>query len=84
MFGNPGSTARISYTDVHANPQMIDSASLPWAYEESTTTPGGDRQHHGPERRRLGGLPHHHRRRGQGREVGRRPGAYTYCLDKSG
>ena len=84
VFGNPGSTARISYTDVHANPQMIDSASLPWAYEESTTTPA---------------VIANIMAQSDGGSVGCRitidgvvkvekwvdaPGAYTYCLDRSG
>lgn len=84
VLGNPGSTARISYTDVHANPQMIDSAWLPWAYEESTTTPA---------------VIANIMAQSDGGSVGCRitidgvvkvekwvdaPGAYTYCLDKSG
>lgn len=83
VFGNPGSTARISYTDVHAQPQMIESASLPWAYEDSTTTPAVVTN----IMAQSDGL------------VGCRitidgvvkvekwvdgPAAYTYCLDKSG
>lgn len=84
VFGNPGSTARISYTDVHARPQMIDSTPLPWAYQESTTTPA---------------VIANIMAQSDGGSVGCRitidgvvkvekwvdgPAAYTYCLDKSG
>jgi hypothetical protein len=84
VFGNPGATARISYTDVHARPQMIDSTGLPWAYEDSTTTPA---------------VITNIMAQSDGGLVGCRitidgvvkvdkwvdaPGAYTYCLDKSG
>lgn len=31
VFGPPGSAARISYFDVDAEPQIIESASLPWS-----------------------------------------------------
>ena len=30
VFGSPGTTASISYFDVDAEPQFIESASLPW------------------------------------------------------
>jgi hypothetical protein len=84
VFGQPGSTARISYTDVHANRQLIDSTPLPWIYEESTTTPA---------------VIANIMAQSDGGSVGCRitidgevkvdkwvdaPGAYTYCLDKSG
>jgi hypothetical protein len=84
VFGNPGATARISYTDVHSQPQTIDSAALPWLYEESTTTPA---------------VIANIMAQSDGGSVGCRitidgvvkvekwvdaPGAYTYCLDKSG
>ncbi len=39
VFGEPGATASISYTDVHANPQHVPRATLPWSYAESTTSP---------------------------------------------
>lgn len=84
VFGNPGSTARISYTDVDAQPQLIDSTPLPWAYEDSTTTPA---------------VVANIMAQSDGGAVGCRitidgvvkvekwvdgPAAYTYCLDKSG
>ncbi|MFM9034987.1 MAG: MmpS family transport accessory protein [Mycobacterium sp.] len=84
VFGNPGSTARISYTDVDAQPQLIDSAPLPWAYEDSTTAPA---------------VVTNIMAQSDGGAVGCRitidgvvkaekwvdaPAAYTYCLDKSG
>ncbi len=39
VFGDPGATAQISYTDVHAQPQHVADVSLPWSYEDSTTAP---------------------------------------------
>ena len=84
VFGNPGSTARISYTDVHAQPQLIDSVPLPWAYQDSTTTPS---------------VITNIMAQSDGGVVGCRitidgvvkvekwvdaPAAYTYCLDKAG
>ena len=39
VFGAPGATASISYLDVHAQPQHVQSTALPWSYEGSTTTP---------------------------------------------
>ena len=38
VFGTPGATATITYLDVNAHPQRVDTA-LPWSYEDSTTTP---------------------------------------------
>ena len=38
VFGTPGATATITYLDVHATPQRVDT-TLPWAYSDSTTTP---------------------------------------------
>ncbi len=39
VFGDPGSTATITYIDVDARPQRVDDAVLPWSYDGSTTTP---------------------------------------------
>jgi len=39
VFGEPGATATITYTDVNAHPQRVDNAPLPWTYDDSTTTP---------------------------------------------
>ena len=39
VFGDPGATATITYTDVDARPQRVDAAALPWSYDDSTTTP---------------------------------------------
>jgi Mycobacterium membrane protein len=39
VFGVPGTTATISYLDVNAQPQRVDSAALPWSYEVTTTQP---------------------------------------------
>jgi hypothetical protein len=84
VFGQPGATARISYTDVHAQPQLIDSTPLPWSSEDSTTTPavvtnimaqtsGG----YLGCRITIDGVV-------KVEKVVEAPGAYTYCLDKSG
>ena len=84
VFGQPGATARISYTDVHAQPQHVESTSLPWSHEESTTAPA---------------VVANIMAQSDGGSLGCRitidgevkverwvdaPAAYTYCLDKSG
>ncbi|MDQ1319817.1 MAG: hypothetical protein QG655_1060 [Actinomycetota bacterium] len=84
VFGDPGATAMISYTDVDARPQHLVSAALPWSYRQSTTTPA---------------VIVNIMAQSDGNSVGCRividgvvkaqrvvdiPGAYTFCLDKSG
>ena len=39
VFGPPGAVATIAYTDVDAQPQRVDDATLPWAYDTTTTQP---------------------------------------------
>jgi hypothetical protein len=39
VFGPPGTTATITYTDVNAQPQRADNVPLPWAYDTTTTQP---------------------------------------------
>ena len=39
VFGPPGTTATITYLDVNAQPQRVDDATLPWAYDTTTTQP---------------------------------------------
>ncbi|OBK70968.1 hypothetical protein A5651_20180 [Mycobacterium sp. 1274761.0] len=39
VFGPPGTVATITYTDVNAQPQRVDGATLPWAYDTTTTQP---------------------------------------------
>lgn len=39
IFGPPGTVATITYTDVDAQPQRVDNATLPWAYDTTTTQP---------------------------------------------
>ena len=39
VFGAPGTTATITYLDVNAQPQRVDDAALPWAYDTTTTQP---------------------------------------------
>ena len=41
VFGDPGATATITYTDVDSRPQRVDDAVLPWSYDGSTTVSGG-------------------------------------------
>lgn len=38
VFGNPGAAATITYIDVNATPQRVDT-TLPWAYDDTTTVP---------------------------------------------
>ncbi len=84
VFGDPGATATITYTDVNARPQRVDDASLPWFYDDSTTTPA---------------VLVNVQAQGDGGTLGCRitidgvvkverseslPSAYVFCLDKSG
>lgn len=39
VFGPPGTVATITYTDVNAQPQKAEGATLPWAYDTTTTQP---------------------------------------------
>ena len=39
VFGAPGAVATINYLDVHAQPQRVDNARLPWSYDTTTTDP---------------------------------------------
>ena len=39
VFGAPGTVATITYLDVDAQPQRVDDAALPWAYDTTTTQP---------------------------------------------
>jgi hypothetical protein len=39
VFGAPGTVATINYLDVHAQPQRVDDAALPWSYDITTTDP---------------------------------------------
>jgi hypothetical protein len=84
VFGAPGATATINYQDVHAAPQRVDNAPLPWSYTITTTDPAV-----------LANLV----AQGNGSTLGCRIivngvvkdertvnelNAYTFCLDKSG
>ena len=84
VFGAPGATATINYQDVHAAPQRIDNAPLPWSYTITTTDPAV-----------IANLV----AQGNGNTLGCRIivngvvkdertvnelNAYTFCLDKSG
>lgn len=84
VFGEPGATARISYTDIHAQPQHVEGTTLPWAYEDTTTAPAvvvnimaqSDGYTLGC-RIVIDGVV-------KVEKVVEAPSAYTYCLDKSG
>lgn len=84
VFGEPGTVAAISYTDVHARPQHVESASLPWSYRESTTTPAVVVN----IMAQSGGASLGCRITIDGEVKAERvvdiPSAYTFCLDKSG
>ena len=84
VFGDPGATARISYTDLQAQPQHIDATPLPWSYQDSTTSPAvitnimaqSDGSYLGC-RIVIDGVV-------KVEKVVEATSAYTYCLDKSG
>ena len=84
VFGDPGATATITYLDVNATPQRVDSAPLPWSYDATTTTPAvvvnvaaqGDGSTLSC-RITVDGVVKVER-------TSQTAAAFTYCLDKSG
>lgn len=84
VFGEPGATAKISYTDIHAQPQHVEGTTLPWAYSDTTTAPAvvvnimaqSDGSYLGC-RIVIDGVV-------KVEKVVEAASAYTYCLDKSG
>ncbi len=84
VFGDPGATATITYSDVNSRPQRVDGAALPWSYDNSTTTPvvlvNVQAQSDGYMlgcRVTIDGVVKVERSVSE-------PNAYVYCLDKSG
>jgi hypothetical protein len=84
VFGAPGTVATINYLDVHAQPQQVSDATLPWRYTITTTLPA---------------VVANVVAQGNGNSIGCRitvngvvkdertvheVNAYTFCLDKSG
>lgn len=39
VYGEPGTTATITYLDINAQPQRADAVPLPWKYDTTTTQP---------------------------------------------
>jgi hypothetical protein len=84
VFGPPGAVATITYLDVNAQPQRVDAATLPWAYDTTTTQPAvfvnvsaqGDRDSIGC-RIKIDDVVKDERSVNT-------LNAFTYCLDKSG
>jgi MmpS family membrane protein len=84
VFGAPGTTATITYLDVNAQPQRVDDAALPWAYDTTTTQPAvfvnisaqGDTNSIGC-RIKIDDVVKDER-------TANTLNAYAYCLDKSG
>jgi hypothetical protein len=84
VFGPPGTIATITYLDVNAQPQRVDDAALPWAYDTTTTQPAvfvnvsaqGDTHSIGC-RIKIDDVVKDER-------TVNTMNAYTYCLDKSG
>ncbi len=84
VFGAPGTTATITYLDVDAQPQRVDDATLPWAYDTTTTQPAvfinvsaqGDTNSIGCRIKIDDAV--------KDERTANTLNAYTYCLDKSG
>jgi Mycobacterium membrane protein len=84
VFGAPGTVATITYMDVNAQPQRVDNAALPWAYDTTTTQPAvfvnisaqGDTDSIGC-RIKIDDVVKDER-------TVNTLNAFTYCLDKSG
>jgi hypothetical protein len=84
VFGAPGTVATITYLDVNAQPQHVNDATLPWAYDTTTTQPAvfvnvqaqGDTDSIGC-RIKIDDVVKDER-------TVNTVNAFTYCLDKSG
>ena len=84
VFGPPGTTATITYLDVNAQPQRVDNAVLPWAYDTTTTQPAvfvnisaqGDSDSIGCRIKIDDAV--------KDERTANTLNAYTFCLDKSG
>ncbi|MGA5464428.1 MmpS family transport accessory protein [Mycobacterium sp. NPDC050041] len=84
VYGPPGAVATITYTDIDAQPQRVDGATLPWTYDTTTTQPAvfvnvsaqGDSDSIGC-RITIDDVVKDERTVTQ-------LNAYTFCLDKSG
>ena len=84
VFGPPGTVATITYTDVNAQPQRVDNATLPWAYDTTTTQPAvfvnvsaqGDSDSIGCRIKIDDDI--------KDERTVNTLNAFTYCLDKSG
>src|SRR5258707_6480988 len=84
VFGAPGTVATITYLDVNAQPQRVDNATLPWAYDTTTTQPAvfvnvsaqGDSDSIGCRIKIDDAV--------KDERTVNTLNAYTYCLDKSG
>jgi uncharacterized membrane protein len=84
VFGPPGTTATITYLDVNAQPQRVDGAVLPWAYDTTTTQPAvfvnvaaqGDSDSIGCRIKIDDAV--------KDERTANTLNAYTFCLDKSG
>jgi hypothetical protein len=84
VFGAPGTIATITYLDVNAQPQHVNDATLPWAYDTTTTQPAvfvnvqaqGDTNSIGC-RIKIDDVVKDER-------TVNTLNAFTYCLDKSG
>ncbi len=84
VFGPPGTVATITYTDVDAQPQRVDDATLPWSYDTTTTQPAvfvnvsaqGDSDSIGCRIKIDDAV--------KDERTVNTLNAFTYCLDKSG
>jgi Mycobacterium membrane protein len=84
VFGAAGTVATITYLDVNAQPQRVDDAALPWAYDTTTTQPAvfvnvsaqGDSDSIGCRIKIDDAV--------KDERTSNNLNAFTYCLDKSG
>jgi hypothetical protein len=84
VFGPPRTVATITYLEVNAQPQRVDHATLPWAYDTTTTQPAvfvnvsaqGDTDSIGC-RIKIDDVVKDER-------TANTLNAFTYCVDKSG
>ncbi|MDA3638958.1 MmpS family transport accessory protein [Mycobacterium xenopi] len=84
VFGDPGAVATINYQDIHAAPQRVDRAPLPWKYEAVTTDPAVIANLTAQGNSSTLGCRITINDEVKDERIVNEVNAYTFCLDKSG
>ncbi|MCV7035383.1 transport acessory protein MmpS [Mycobacterium heckeshornense] len=84
VFGDSGAVATINYQDIHAAPQRVDHAPLPWKYEATTTDPAVIANLTAQGNSGTLGCRIIINDEVKDERIVNEVNAYTFCLDKSG